>query len=1049
MAETDGTGARLITLLRGIWHRRGLSAAILAVATVAVAASAIGPIWYDAAATSLVRDTMATAPATARVVDVARTGDPFGPRALQDVPAIERTVRRGDPTWFGRTVRALEYGAALRGAGQATQIAWRDGFCAHLIITKGRCPSAPGEVAVSPYIAHPYPVGSTLSAGVFGRPGAPALRVAGVYRPRNPNEPYWAARGYFGPVGGNYGPNAPPDAIFTPRATFAAVRPGGNGAPTAVAGRADVTVPLAVDRLHGADAERLRAAVTAFTATPFAQRPDLVVTTVAPSALDRAIAGRSAFGMPLFVVTAQLLVLCWLLLFLVTADAVEARGPEIALAKLRGMSGPRLLAYGLAEPVALLLAAIPLGVAGGWGLALALGGGLLRAGTEVAVVGTGWLAGFGAACGGLGAAAWAARATIGRPVTDQWRRTGGHARRRGWVPDAVLLAVAAAALAELVTTGDGRPRPVALLTPGVVGVAGAVLAARLLPPACRALHARTRGRGGLGAFLAVRQIARRPGGARVTIVLATAFALATYAVAAWDVAQRNYGQVARTTTGAADVLTVAPRGDVDVAGVLAKVDPSGRRAVVVDAVPADGNDGNSVLAVDTARFAQVAYWRPDFANRPLRDLLATITPRTATPPERLTGDRFRVRVAAGDVTRHRQYRHGDDHPALTLTAVIHAPGATAPTPVTLGEVEPGRTTTLTGALPSCAAGCTLHHFYLELSTDDSAPGAIALTGSLRVSALAQHADGAWRPMRSELATRNGWRAYGDVPASMLPMAPDGDGLKVGLDVRQDYGTLGEIGFGPNVAPDVLPALATPGFVRPGTSAYVNGPDGQRTPVRAAASAGTIPGAGGRGLLIDRRAARNLGAGLDARTAQQVWTVPGAAATIAHRLERAGVPVTGRQSAAAEQRHLARQGPGLALVLMLTEAVAAALLAVGGAILGLYATARRRGYELAALHAAGAARRSLRAALWIEQAVVLGFGSAAGLLTGWAAALLTLHTVPEFASRPSAPPLTYLPAPAPLILVLAVTAALVAASVAALSALILRRSRPDLLREVPA
>lgn len=1038
------------TLLRGIWHRRGLSAAILAVATVAVAASAIGPIWYDAAATSLVRDTMASAPATARVVDVAQTGDPFGPRALQGVPRIERALRTGDPSWYGPTVRALEYAAPIEGAGQSTQIAWRDGFCRHLIVTGGRCPSASGEVAVSTFTAHAYPVGSTVRAGVFGQPGqrTPALRVVGVYRPRNANDPYWAARGYFGPVGGDFAPNAPPDAIFTPRATFAAAHPdGASGELASAAGRADVTVPLAVDRLHGGDAERLRAAVTAFTATPFAQRQDILVDTVAPSVLNRAIAGRSAFGLPLFVVTAQLLVLCWLLLFLVTADAVEARGPEIALAKLRGMSGVRLFAFGLAEPVTLLLAAIPLGVAGGWGLALGLGGGLLRDGTEVGVVGTGWLAGLGAACGGFGAAAWAARATLGRSVTAQWRRTGGHARRRGWALDAALLAVAAAALVELVTTGSGRPRPIALLTPGIVGVAGAVLAARLLPPACRALHARTRSRGGLGTFLAVRQIARRPGGARVTIVLATAFALATYAVAAWNVAQRNYGQVARTTVGAADVLTVAPRADVDVADVLDRVAP--RRAVAVDAVPADSNDGNTVLAVDTRHFAGVAYWRPDFAGRPLRDLLAKITPRTAAPPERITGDRLRVRVAAGDITRRRNLGGVRDHPSLSLTAVVRAPGATAPTPVPLGDVEPGRTTTLTGSLPSCAAGCVLHHLYLEPGTDDSSPVGFTVTGSMRVSGLAQHAGGAWKPLRAGLATPGGWRAYGDVPAAMLPLAPDGDGLKVTLNLREDRGALGEVGFGPNVAPDVLPAVATPGFVRPGLSADVNGPDGQQTPVRAVASAGTIPGAGGRGLILDRRATRNVGAGMDVRTVQQVWTVPGAAGPVARALERAGVPVTGRQSAAAEQRHLTRQGPGLALILMLTEAVAAALLAVGGAILGLYATARRRGYELAALRAAGAPRRSLRAALLIEQGVVLGFGSAAGLLTGWAAALLTLRTIPEFAVRPIAPPLTYLPAPGPLALVLLITATLVAAAVATLSTLILRRATSDVLREAPA
>jgi hypothetical protein len=1044
----------LIALLRGIWHRRGLSAAILAVAVVAVAASAIGPIWYSAAATSLVRDTVATAPSSARFVDVTQISDPFGPRALGGAGAIEHRVKRGDQAWYAPTVRALEYGTAIGDGGQDTQIVWRDGFCRHLVLTQGRCPTAPGDVLVSTYTAHAYPMGTKTRAGVFGQRGqrAPRLHVVGVYRPRDVNEPYWAARGYFGPVAGNFAQNAPPDAIFTGRGTFVAARPDGrSGELSYVAGHLDVTVPLAVDRLSGADAEPLRAAVNAFGATAFAQRRDITVDTTAPTVLTTAINGRAAFSVPLVVVTLQLLVLCWLLLFLVTSDAVEARGPEIALAKLRGMGGAKLAAFGLAEPIALLAAAWPLGVVGGWAVADALGGGLLRTGTGVTIVATGWLAGLGAACGGLVAAGWAARGTLARPVTDQWRRTGGHARRRGWALDAALLALAAAALIEMVTSGGlagDKPQPIALLTPGIVGVAIAVLASRLLPPACRALNARTRRGGGIGAFLAVRQIARRPGGARTTIVLATAFALATYAVAAWEVAGRNYGQVAQTNVGAADVLTVAPRPDIDVADVLGRVDPSGRKAVAVDAVPFDSNDGNGVLAVDTARFANVAHWRPDFASRPLRDLMRRITPKVSAKPVRITGDRLRVRVAIGDVDRTGGGGDGKtDHPPLTLTAVVHAPGATAPTPVTLGTVDPGRTTTLTAGLPSCAAGCTLHHMYLELTT--VGPATNTVTGSLRVSGFAQHVDGAWKPLATGVGTPGAWREYGDVPSSMLPLAPDGSGLKVTLKLHQEYGSLGEVGFGPDVAPDVLPAVATPGFVRPGVSANVSGPDGQQIPVRSVAAAGTLPWAGGAGLIIDRRAARNVGTGIDVRTMQQVWTVPGAATAIAAKLKQQGVPVVGRQNADAERRHLTRQGPGLALVLMLTEAAAAALLAVGGAILTLYATARRRGYELAALDAAGAPRRALRAALLIEQAVVLGFGSAIGFLTGWIAALLTLRSIPEFAARPIAPPLAYQPSPGPLILVLAVLVALVAAAVVTMSSVILRRARAERLREAPA
>ncbi len=58
-------------------------------------------------------------------------------------------------------------------------------------------------------------------------------------------------------------------------------------------------------------------------------------------------------------ITAQLLLLAWLLLFLIVADAAEARGPEVALAKMRGRGRWRSLTFSLGEPVILLAVALP------------------------------------------------------------------------------------------------------------------------------------------------------------------------------------------------------------------------------------------------------------------------------------------------------------------------------------------------------------------------------------------------------------------------------------------------------------------------------------------------------------------------------------------------------------------------------------------------------------------------------------------------------------------------------------------------------------------
>jgi len=164
-----------------------------------------------------------------------------------------------------------------------------------------------------------------------------------------------------------------------------------------------------------------------------------------------------------------------------------------------------------------------------------------------------WAAAAAATAGGLTAMLIAAWRTVRRPVVEQWRRAGRPAAGRGWVLDAVLLTGAVAGLIDLVVGGQitsARRSVLGLLVPGLVGLAVAVVASRLLPAACRALFQPTSRAGGLGGFLAVRNIVRRASGVRTTMVLTTAFALAGFAVAAWTVNRGNDQLIASTEVGA-------------------------------------------------------------------------------------------------------------------------------------------------------------------------------------------------------------------------------------------------------------------------------------------------------------------------------------------------------------------------------------------------------------------------------------------------------------------------------------------------------------------
>jgi ABC-type antimicrobial peptide transport system permease subunit len=116
------------------------------------------------------------------------------------------------------------------------------------------------------------------------------------------------------------------------------------------------------------------------------------------------------------------------------------------------------------------------------------------------------------------------------------------------------------------------------------------------------------------------------------------------------------------------------------------------------------------------------------------------------------------------------------------------------------------------------------------------------------------------------------------------------------------------------------------------------------------------------------------------------------------------------------------------------------------VLGLYQAGRRRRYEYAALLAGRVPRRSLRSSVFIEQAVVLGFGVIAGVAAGLGAAALVLRNLPEFTVAPVAPPLTYTPPTAQLAVpVIAIIVALGVIAALAAAALV-RSARAELLRE---
>ena len=251
-------------------------------------------------------------------------------------------------------------------------------------------------------------------------------------------------------------------------------------------------------------------------------------------------------------------------------------------------------------------------------------------------------------------------------------------------------------------------------------------------------------------------------------------------------------------------------------------------------------------------------------------------------------------------------------------------------------------------------------------------------------------------------------------------------------------------------PYPLPAVVSSALVGPSqTQATGTGLDGGALGLKVIAAAVAVPGAPANGVIVDRRYAE-LAAGLtsSATTVEQVWLGGGDQQAIEDRLQAAGVSIASSSSTAATAAAFARQGPALSSVLFLADAAAATLLAARAAIRDLYLSARRRRYEYAALSASGVSFRTLRRAVRTELALLLGFGIVVGVAIGAVAALVTLHSLPEFINAPPAAVLSYVPPALPLVVMLVVAVAVLTTAALLASGALIRGVSLDQLRETP-
>ena len=210
----------------------------------------------------------------------------------------------------------------------------------------------------------------------------------------------------------------------------------------------------------------------------------------------------------------------------------------------------------------------------------------------------------------------------------------------------------------------------------------------------------------------------------------------------------------------------------------------------------------------------------------------------------------------------------------------------------------------------------------------------------------------------------------------------------------------------------------------------------------------LPFVGRRGSITGLQALTRSAQQLSDDANWAVWLGPEAPPDAIERLTAAGVIVDQVRTQAERRDQLDREGPALALRLLLVCAVVGSLLAAGALAISVAVTGRRRSYELAALRAVGVPRRSLLRGCVLEQALLLGTGLVVGVPVGLVVARFALPLLPQTSSA-TLLPLTVDIQTAAVVAFTVITAALLLLTAVVGGIALLRQAVPDRLREVAA
>jgi putative ABC transport system permease protein len=1043
-ASTPGLqAARPGSLLvwRALRWRAGSSMTFFAVSVAAIVAAAAGPVYLHGADQTLLSTTLSSSSVVETGVSLSPESSSYvPPRLLLDAAAsVPGGAGRAAGARFEAPITTVDVNVRIpvvsAGVLGTMQLVSRSGACNVLRFVAGGCPRRAGEVVLTTRTAKALGVrvGGSVHPLWKGQ-SLPALRVTGLVLPGDTSSPYWWENDYF-PYGTS-GPYTGPivDDGFVSQAEA--------GRLATLAPTSDlVQLPLRTASLGATAVPAFLHALASWTSR-LGTRDAIHAETQLPAVLAGASNGEGAARTIVAVVSLELVLLALLVVFAIARTTSALREPDVRVAELRGLPKRSMVRIALREPVLMLLAALPIGLAVAYFVLLAVDRAVLGTTSGTTLDSLAIEAGVAGCLAGLVAAAlgsqhvWRDRRPDEPPAAEQQRRS-----RRAAVLDALAVALAAAGVAEMAgqsaRSGSGVA-PLAYLGPGLLALGVSVLTARaLVLLARRAVRALGWSRR-VALSLALRNLGRRPGRARQAIVPAIASGLLVFAVAGSAVAGANHAMQARFEVGAPVVLDVAPRPGVDLLTAVRRADPSGDHAMAAARI---STSTGTTLAVDPQRFAAVASWPSSLSPTSAEGVARELAP--PTPPPRLVPAAAELLVSADELTPLT--------PGPDLQAELFDLAGEGELTVDFGDLRPGFHTYSADLAGLCPGGCRLDQLDLAWTSPGAGqqPGAgIARSYQLRISSVATRrtAGAAARPIRALLGGTGTWRAS----AFAVVAGSESQGLEIEADLIAASSS-GGVTVSPFDVPPVLPAVATSELVGlDGTPSdpnrvYLSGLDGSDLSAQARTVVPALPSVGNDASMIDLSFAERLMQGQPLDVTWQVWCSGTPSAGLLSRLRREGVAILSVHRASSALAAIDRSGPAVGFSLYTVAAAAAALLALGVLLFDVASEARRRRIELSGLSAVGIPLRALRRSLLVESSVLAVAGAVAGTVATMVSASLALAFLPEFPPGRVGPPLaTGLPWLDVVLTGLAMLVLLEAAALAA-SVAVVAGVRPEQLR----